>query len=224
MFEAFQKEFVDILVPLGEFGADFVQEWADLVFRERHDSGDDPADPLGFSGGERPQKNAGLVGLENRGRAFDVDRIQRLSQPMTPSESQSSHSSNIAATAHSSNIAATACDGHRITTDWNARIFLRSCRRSMDAGKVTSLLCPANTSCPARGFFVTPRTPSTKRNTFLVRLSSDICHTAEFDLREARSRTRFPAQWEWLSNNWMIGQPAPKAVCLCKPDIAPDEK
>ena len=58
MFESFQKEFVDLLVALGEFGGDFVQEWADSLFRERHDPGDDPADALGISRAEGPQKNA----------------------------------------------------------------------------------------------------------------------------------------------------------------------
>ena len=75
LFESFQKEFADLLVALGEFGGDFVQERADSLFRQRHDPGDDPADPLGISRIEWPQKNAGLVGLEDGGRAFDVDRI-----------------------------------------------------------------------------------------------------------------------------------------------------
>ena len=74
LFEAFQKGFVDLLVSLGEFGGYFVQQWADLVFRERHDPGDNPAGPLGSLRTERPQKNAGLVGPEDRGRAFDVYR------------------------------------------------------------------------------------------------------------------------------------------------------
>ena len=58
LFEAFQKELADLLVPLGEVGADLVQERTDLVFRERHDPGDDPADPLGTARIEWPQKNA----------------------------------------------------------------------------------------------------------------------------------------------------------------------
>ena len=45
-------------MPLGEFSGDFVQKRADSVFRERHDSGDDPGDPLGIPGTEGPQKNA----------------------------------------------------------------------------------------------------------------------------------------------------------------------
>jgi hypothetical protein len=49
---------VDVLVPLGQFSRDFVQEEADPVFRERHDPGNDPADPLGVPRTKWPQKNA----------------------------------------------------------------------------------------------------------------------------------------------------------------------
>ena len=58
LFESLQKGFVDLLVSLGEFSGYFVQERADSVFRERHDPGDDPADPLGIARAEGPQKNA----------------------------------------------------------------------------------------------------------------------------------------------------------------------
>jgi len=34
LFKAFQKEFADLLMPLGKLSEDFVQEWADPVFRE----------------------------------------------------------------------------------------------------------------------------------------------------------------------------------------------
>ncbi len=58
LFESFQKGFVDLLVSLGEFGGDFVQERADSVFRKQHDPGDNPAGPLGILRIEWPQKNA----------------------------------------------------------------------------------------------------------------------------------------------------------------------
>src|ERR1700675_292275 len=58
LFESFQKGFVDLLVSLGEFGGYFVQERADLVFREQHDPCDTPAGPLGILRTEWPQKNA----------------------------------------------------------------------------------------------------------------------------------------------------------------------
>jgi hypothetical protein len=57
LFKAFQKEFVDLVVSLREFGGDFVQQGTDPVFRKRHDSGDDPAHPLGILRAEWPQKN-----------------------------------------------------------------------------------------------------------------------------------------------------------------------
>jgi hypothetical protein len=57
LFEAFQEEIANVLVPLGEFGGDFVQERADSVLRERHDPGDDPGDPMGIPRTEGPQKN-----------------------------------------------------------------------------------------------------------------------------------------------------------------------
>ena len=72
LFEAFQKEFADLLVPLGELSGDFVQQRADPVFRERHDPGDDPGDPLGTTRTEGPEENARLVGLEDRGCTFEV--------------------------------------------------------------------------------------------------------------------------------------------------------
>ena len=50
-----------------------VQEGADSVFRERHDPGDDPGDPLGTPRTEGPEKNARLVGIEDRGGAFEVN-------------------------------------------------------------------------------------------------------------------------------------------------------
>jgi hypothetical protein len=49
---------VDLLVSLGEFGGDFVQERTDSIFRERHDPGDNPDGPLGIRRTEWPQKNA----------------------------------------------------------------------------------------------------------------------------------------------------------------------
>ena len=73
LFEAFQKKLADVLMPLGELGGDFIQQRTDLVFRKRHDPFDDPRDPLRTSGTEGPQKNARLVGLEDRGRAADVN-------------------------------------------------------------------------------------------------------------------------------------------------------
>src|SRR5665647_622015 len=48
LFEALQEEAANSLVPLGEFSADFVQQRANFVFRERHDPGDDPGDPFGI--------------------------------------------------------------------------------------------------------------------------------------------------------------------------------
>jgi hypothetical protein len=58
LFKPFQKELADLLVSLGEVSKDFVQEGADLVFRERHDPGDDPGDPLRIPRSEGSQKNA----------------------------------------------------------------------------------------------------------------------------------------------------------------------
>jgi len=73
LLESFPKEFANLLVSLGEFGRDFIQQRADSVFRERHDPGDNPAGPLAILGIEWPQKNTGRVGPEDRGRAFDVN-------------------------------------------------------------------------------------------------------------------------------------------------------
>ena len=64
---------MNLLVSLGKFSGDFVQKRSDSVFRERHDSRNDPGDPLGIAGAEGPQKNARLVGLQDRSRAVDVD-------------------------------------------------------------------------------------------------------------------------------------------------------
>jgi hypothetical protein len=58
LLEAFQKNFTDLLVSLGEFRGDFVEERADLIFRQRPDSGDDPANPLRITETEWPQENA----------------------------------------------------------------------------------------------------------------------------------------------------------------------
>jgi hypothetical protein len=49
---------VDLLMPLGEFSGDFIEERADLFFGQRHDPGDCPADPFGLPEIEGPQKNA----------------------------------------------------------------------------------------------------------------------------------------------------------------------
>jgi hypothetical protein len=73
LFKAFQKDCADLLVPLGEFGGDSLHQGADLFFGKQHDPVDDPADPLRISRGERPQKNARLVGPEYGGGAFEVD-------------------------------------------------------------------------------------------------------------------------------------------------------
>jgi hypothetical protein len=54
LFKAFQKEFVDLLVPLGKLSEYFLEEWADSLFRKRHDSGNDATDPLRISRTERP--------------------------------------------------------------------------------------------------------------------------------------------------------------------------
>jgi len=61
-------------VSLGKFGGNRIQEWADLVFRERHDPGENPASVLWILRSERAQKNARLVRPEDRDRSFDVDR------------------------------------------------------------------------------------------------------------------------------------------------------
>jgi hypothetical protein len=52
--EAVLKEVADLLVSLGELGGDLIQEDADWLFRKRHDSGDDAADPLRISRIEWP--------------------------------------------------------------------------------------------------------------------------------------------------------------------------
>jgi hypothetical protein len=74
LFEPFQKGSMELLVSLREFSKYFLQEWPDLVFWERHDSGDDSANSLGSLRSERAQKNAGLVGSEDRGSALNVHR------------------------------------------------------------------------------------------------------------------------------------------------------
>jgi hypothetical protein len=58
LFKAFQKEFANLLVALGEFSQDFVQKGPDSVFRERHDPRNDPADALRIPRAKWPQKNA----------------------------------------------------------------------------------------------------------------------------------------------------------------------
>ena len=55
-------------MPFRKFGGDFLEQGTDLVFRKRHDPRDDPADPFESSRTEWPQKNARLVGLEDRRR------------------------------------------------------------------------------------------------------------------------------------------------------------
>jgi len=45
---------VNVLVPLGEFKADLLKQLSDLVFRERHDPGDDSGGALGIPGTKRP--------------------------------------------------------------------------------------------------------------------------------------------------------------------------
>ena len=72
LFEAFQKEFADLLVPLGEFGGDFVQERPDSVFRERHDPGDDPGRPA-----------ANLPGLNGRRRTRDWSGLRIVAVRLT---------------------------------------------------------------------------------------------------------------------------------------------
>ena len=74
LFEPFQKEFVDSRVSPRERCGYFVQQWPDLVFRERHDPGDYPARSLGRLWSERAQKDAGLVRSEDRARALDLCR------------------------------------------------------------------------------------------------------------------------------------------------------
>jgi hypothetical protein len=73
LFEALQEAMVNVRVPLGKFGGDFVQQRADAFFRQRHDAGDDPGDALRIPRTEGPQKNARLVGLQHGGRALHVN-------------------------------------------------------------------------------------------------------------------------------------------------------
>jgi hypothetical protein len=63
LVKAFQEDVADLLVTLGKFCGDYVQQRPDLVFWERHDPGDNSADPLRISWAEWPQKYARLVGL-----------------------------------------------------------------------------------------------------------------------------------------------------------------
>ena len=62
-------------MPRGEFSAYFLQQRTDPAFGQRHNAGDNSALPLRISGVEWPQKNAGLVGLEYLGRAFNMNRF-----------------------------------------------------------------------------------------------------------------------------------------------------
>ena len=55
LFESFLKVVADLLVSLGEFGVNLVQERADPAFRERHDPGDNLP---GLPRIEWPQENA----------------------------------------------------------------------------------------------------------------------------------------------------------------------
>jgi hypothetical protein len=73
LFKAFQKEFANFIVSLRKFSGDLAQQGLDLIFRDRHDPLDDPADALRISWVEWAQKNARLVGREYRGGTFDVD-------------------------------------------------------------------------------------------------------------------------------------------------------
>ena len=67
LLEALQKEIADLLVALRKLSGNFIQEPADLVFRERHDPADDPGYPLGTTRTKGPKENARLVGTEDRG-------------------------------------------------------------------------------------------------------------------------------------------------------------
>ncbi len=58
LFEAFQEAIVNVIVPLGKFSGDFIQQRADALFRQRHDPGDDPGNALRIPRNERAQKNA----------------------------------------------------------------------------------------------------------------------------------------------------------------------
>ena len=60
-------------MPLGEFSGYFFQQRTDLAFWQGHDPRNDPAPSLRISWAEWPKKHAGLVGLEYRGRAFNMD-------------------------------------------------------------------------------------------------------------------------------------------------------
>jgi hypothetical protein len=73
LFKAFEQELVNLLVSLGKFRGDFVQERSDPVFRHRHDSRDDSGDPIGIAGIEGPQKYARLIRLKDRSCAANVD-------------------------------------------------------------------------------------------------------------------------------------------------------
>src|ERR1051326_3538802 len=61
LFEPLQELFLDLLVSLGEFSRYLIQERPDLIFRKRHDPGDNSARSLGILVSERTEKNAGLV-------------------------------------------------------------------------------------------------------------------------------------------------------------------
>ncbi len=65
---------MDLLVTLGEFSGYVIQERTDLIFRKRHDPGDNSARSLGILVSERTEKNSGLVRAEDRGRALDAYR------------------------------------------------------------------------------------------------------------------------------------------------------
>jgi hypothetical protein len=65
---------VDLLMTLGEFSGYVIQERTDLIFRKRHDPGDNSARSLGILVPEGTEKNSGLVRAKDRGRALDAYR------------------------------------------------------------------------------------------------------------------------------------------------------
>jgi hypothetical protein len=57
---------VDVVVPLRELGRNLVQDGADMIFRDRENPRENSARPFRIPRAELPQKDPGLIRLQNR--------------------------------------------------------------------------------------------------------------------------------------------------------------
>ena len=61
LFEPLQEGSADLLVSLGEFSRYLIQKRPDLIFRKRHDPGDNPTRSLGILVSEGTEKNGSTI-------------------------------------------------------------------------------------------------------------------------------------------------------------------